>query len=119
MTIHWIPLQSEAEVEQLKERSRKIPCLLFKHSSKCNISSIAKYRLESDWSFDTDEVEVYFLDLLKHRTTSAYIAETFAIWHESPQVLLIINGECEYDASHLSIRVEEIKEALDSVANKY
>ena len=118
MTIHWIPLQSEAEVEQLKERSRTIPCLIFKHSTRCNVSSIAKYRLESDWKFGANEVEAYFLDLLKHRTASAFIADTFEVWHESPQVLLIINGECVYDASHLSIRVEELKEALDAVASK-
>lgn len=118
MTIHWIPLTSEAEIEQLKERSDKIPCLIFKHSTRCNISSVARYRLESDWNFDTTQMEAYFLDLLNYRTVSGRIADVFQIYHESPQVLLIINGECIYDASHLSISVDELNEALDSVASK-
>ena len=113
-----MPLVSEAEVEHLKKRSEEIPCLIFKHSTRCNISSIAKYRLESDWIFGADETETYFLDLLKCRTTSDFVADTFGVYHESPQLLLIINGECVYDASHLDISVDELKEALEAVASK-
>lgn len=115
MTINWIPLTSEAEVEQIKTRSGTTPCLIFKHSTRCNISSVAKFRLEDDWTFAPENMEAYFLDILKNRSLSNYVAEAFQVYHESPQVLLIYNGECVYDASHLSIAIDELKEALDAL----
>jgi bacillithiol system protein YtxJ len=114
-SIRWIPLISEAQVGTLKERSRETPCLIFKHSTRCEISSIAKYRLESDWAFGP-EIEAYYLDLLMFKSVSAHISEVFSLHHESPQVLLIVGGECVYDASHLDIKVAEIREAVDSIA---
>ena len=36
---------------------------IFKHSTRCAISSLAKNRLESDWAKYFNEKEVYFLDL--------------------------------------------------------
>ncbi len=73
---------------------------------------MAKYRLEDDWAFKADEVEPYLLDLLAHRDISNHLAEVFKVYHESPQVLLIMGGECNYDASHLDITVAELQEAL-------
>ncbi|MCY7327403.1 MAG: bacillithiol system redox-active protein YtxJ [Saprospiraceae bacterium] len=116
MTLNWNPITSAAEVESIRERSLTVPCLILKHSTTCNISAIAKYRLDTDWDFEPDVLEPYYLDLLRFRPVSAYIAETFAVYHESPQVLLMVGGECVYDASHLDIRVEELKEALAGVA---
>jgi bacillithiol system protein YtxJ len=112
--LHWIPLTSAAEVESLKQRSRHLPCLIFKHSTRCNISEIAKFRLEDDWDFSASELEAYYLDLLSFRAVSQYVAEQFSVHHESPQALLIADGECVYDASHLDISVDELKEALST-----
>lgn len=94
------------------ERSHTVPCLILKHSTSCNISAIAKYRLDDDWDFDKDVLEPYYLDLLRFRPLSAFIAERFDVYHESPQMLLIVDGECVYDASHLDIRIEELKDAF-------
>ncbi len=116
MILNWNPITSATDVESIKERSLTVPCLILKHSTTCNISAIAKYRLDTDWDFEPDMLEPYYLDLLRFRPVSAHIADTFEVYHESPQVLLIVGGECVYDASHLDIRVEELKEALASVA---
>ena len=72
---------------------------------------MAKLRLDESW--DLEGVEAYYLDLKTYRALSDEIAEKFQVFHESPQVLLIRNGECFYDASHLDISVGEIKETLD------
>jgi bacillithiol system protein YtxJ len=111
----WKFLTSEEAVDRLKERSHDMPCLIFKHSTRCSISAIARMRLEEDWSFEGSEVEPYYLDLLSYRPVSKYIAETFDVYHESPQILLIVNGECVYDTSHLDIRVDDVKEVLEGV----
>ena len=108
--IKWNYLRSVHDLNAVAERSKEIPCLIFKHSTRCSISSMAKYRLEDDWNFDATEIEPYFLDLIAHRDVSNAVASEFQVHHESPQVLLIRDGECTYDASHLDITVDELRE---------
>ncbi len=111
----WKPLSTEQQVNSIIERSHEVPCLIFKHSTRCEISSIAKYRLEDDWAFTDQQIEAYYLDLINFRSISQHITETFEVHHESPQVLLISQGACIYDASHLDITVPELAEALPLV----
>jgi bacillithiol system protein YtxJ len=113
--MNWKSLESVAQVADIIERSKTVPCAILKHSTRCSISAMAKYRLEDDWAFKNDEVEPYLLDLLAHRDISNHLAEAFQVHHESPQVLLVVNGECTYDASHLDITVAELQEALATV----
>ena len=106
--IKWIPLESEGQLMDIVAQSSKVPCLIFKHSTHCSISAIAKSRLEKSWDFAADDIKPYYLDLITFRSVSNAIAEKFGVYHESPQVLLIRNGECTYDASHLDISIQEL-----------
>lgn len=110
--INWKELESVAQTDALVARSHEVPCVIFKHSNRCNISYIAKHRLEHKWDFAPEEVEAYHLDLIAHRPVSNHVAEYFGVHHESPQLLLIRNGECTYDASHLDISVDELHECF-------
>jgi bacillithiol system protein YtxJ len=110
--MNWNTLDNLNQIEAIKERSLTVPCLLFKHSTRCEISSIAKFRLEKDWDNLEGSIEPYYLDLIAHRNISGSLADIFEVHHESPQILLIHQGECIYDASHLDISVDEIKECL-------
>ena len=110
--MNWIPLESVDQVNQIVERSKEKPCVIFKHSTRCSISSMAKFRLEGDWDISENEIEAYYLDLIAHRDVSNYISEELSVYHESPQIILIKNGEVTYDASHLDITVDELKECL-------
>jgi len=110
--VHWKTLTSNADVDAIIARSHVVPCLVFKHSTRCSISSIAKMRLDDDWDFAPEVVEPYYLDLIEYRAVSQHIAEIFSVHHESPQILLIVGGECTYDASHLDISIEELQESL-------
>lgn len=106
--IQWIPLTREGQLAEISQQSNDVPCLIFKHSTTCSISSMAKARLEKNWDFSSDDMKPYYLDLLLFRNLSKAVAEKFGIYHESPQVLLIRNSECTYDASHLDISVQEL-----------
>ena len=106
--INWNKITSIAQLEAIAERSNTVACLIFKHSTTCSISAMSKTRLEKNWDFNAADIEPYFLDLLSFRPISAAIAECFQVHHESPQVLLIRDGACIYDASHLDISVEEL-----------
>jgi bacillithiol system protein YtxJ len=110
--MNWITLDSLAGLEDLVARSRKNCCLIFKHSTRCSISSLAKMRLESGWDFSENELLPYYLDLITFRALSDEIAQRFHVYHESPQILLIRNGACILDSSHLDIRVDEIREMV-------
>ena len=107
----WTNITSVHDIEALIERSHTQPCLILKHSTTCPISSLAKNRLEKQWDIAAEELEPYYLDLLRHRDVSTYIAGEFGVRHESPQILVIKNGSCIYDASHLDIRVDELRQA--------
>lgn len=110
--LHWQSLESIAQVDQILANSHEVPCLIFKHSTRCSISFIAKHRLEGNWDLDEKTVRPFYLDLVAHREVSNYVAEKLGVRHESPQVLLIRNGRCVYDASHLDVSVEGLKSHL-------
>jgi bacillithiol system protein YtxJ len=106
----WIPLQHESQIEEINERSKERPQVIFKHSTRCGISSVAKNRLEK--STPPRDIDFYYLDLIKYRPISNKIAERYNVYHESPQVLVIKDGACIYDESHMGISMAEIEENL-------
>lgn len=104
----WLPLETGAQLDELTEQSKTKPCVIFKHSTRCSISAMAKARIDKGEARET--VNFYYLDLIAHRAVSDRIAELFHVRHESPQVLLIKNGECIYEESHNGIRYDELME---------
>ena len=110
--MNWKAIQSENQINTIIERSKEVPCLIFKHSTSCPISSMAKSRLEMAWNLKGEEVEVYYLDLIAYRAISNKVASDFGVRHESPQVLLIKDGICSFNTSHLDISVDGVKENL-------
>lgn len=110
MNWNWIDLKSEDQLKELIEKSQEKPQVIFKHSFRCGISSMAKNRLER--SIAPANADFYFLDLITYRNLSDKISSTFNVYHESPQILLIKNGECVYDESHTSITMAEIEDQI-------
>lgn len=106
--MNWIELTDEQQLETIQQESKEQAVVIFKHSTRCSISSMAKMRLERDEA--PANVKFYYLDLVRYRSVSNKIAEVFQVHHESPQVLLIKNGECTYDESHNGISMSEIEE---------
>jgi bacillithiol system protein YtxJ len=104
----WNDLTEESQLAGIKELSSTKPVVIFKHSTRCSISTMAKSRLER--AIAPDHIEFYYLDLLRYRTISGMLADEFSVHHESPQILLIRNGECIYDESHNGISMDEIIE---------
>jgi len=94
-----------------EQSPKQTTVLVFKHSTRCSISSMALSRLESKW-VDRDDIKTYYLDLLAHRDISNELASIFGVEHASPQVLLIQNGKCIYHNSHSAISVQAILEAI-------
>jgi len=111
--VNWIELTSETQLDTIQKESQSQPVIIFKHSTRCSISRAALDRLERNWKeTDVPHVKSYFLDLISYREISNKIASTFHVEHESPQVLLIKNGEAVYDKSHFEIDFSGIKNAV-------
>lgn len=104
----WITLDDIKQLNQIKERSNERPQVVFKHSTRCSISSMVLKRLEREGK--PENMDFYFLDLIKYREISNKVSQMFDVNHESPQVLLIKNGECVYDESHYGITMDALSD---------
>ncbi|MCF8236706.1 MAG: bacillithiol system redox-active protein YtxJ [Saprospiraceae bacterium] len=114
--MQWADLTDENGWQQILQRSKSNPVLLFKHSSRCSLSSIVKYRLDDfPWTSKTD---AWFLDVIQYRALSRQIARELDMIHESPQVLIIHGGICEWDEDHLEIQGDEVNAILQSLVNE-
>jgi bacillithiol system protein YtxJ len=99
------------DVDQLGEiifNSNEKPALIFKHSTRCSVSRMALKQFENEFDLQ-DKVTPYFLDLITYREISNEIANRFNVYHESPQILLIKDGQSVYDASHSDIDADSLK----------
>ena len=106
--MNWIILNDYNQLQQLVESSHEKPQVIFKHSTRCSISIMAKNRLERV-EFP-EQIQFHYLDLLQYRDISNKIAEQFGVYHQSPQILLIKNGECIFEETHSAISMDEIVE---------
>ena len=108
--MNWNKITSIEQLDDIKEKSKDKNVLIFKHSTRCSVSSMAMNRLERAWKEEeTREITPFYLDLVEYRDVSNEIQNTFKVIHESPQVLLIKNGDCIYDDSHMNINYNSIK----------
>ena len=105
----WENLTSEQQFSDLLVNQALFA--VFKHSTRCNISSMVKNRVEREWNLD---FPVYYLDLLNYRSVSNFIASATNIEHESPQLIVFQNGKAIYNGSHSAIIVDDVKAELVS-----
>ncbi len=108
--MHWIPLTTEEQLEDIIYLSHQTPQVIFKHSTRCSISLMVKSRL--DRVEVPENITCYYLDLLQYRAVSNAIATRFSVEHQSPQVLLIRQGICTYHESQQAIYFEDILENI-------
>jgi bacillithiol system protein YtxJ len=107
--MNWNKLIQASQLEEIKSISEQKPVLIFKHSTRCSISSMSLDRMLRNWKAEDEEkLTVFYLDLIEYRAISDLVSSTFGIPHESPQVILVKNGEAVYDNSHYGISYPEI-----------
>jgi bacillithiol system protein YtxJ len=110
--MNWISLNDAKQLSDIIAESKTNPVLIYKHSTRCNISRAAFDRLERHWDASAvGTVKRYFLDLITFRAISNQIAEMFGVEHHSPQILVISGGKSVLDLSHYDIDFDRIKPA--------
>ena len=109
----WISLKDSKQLEEIIAESKVKPVLIYKHSTRCNISRTAFDRLDRKWdAVAVGAIRRYFLDLISFREISNRIAEIFQVEHHSPQILVISDGKSVLDLSHFDIDFDRIKSAV-------
>lgn len=82
--------------------------IIYKHSPRCGMSASRKEVVE-EFSEKTGKT-VYLIDVLAQRDLSNTVAERTGVKHESPQLLILKDGEVETNLTHMSITPEELEE---------
>ncbi|MGE6487127.1 bacillithiol system redox-active protein YtxJ [Paenisporosarcina sp. NPDC076898] len=99
------------EWENVLQKSKEKPVLLFKHSTTCPVSAAA-YReftsLESD-------VDAYLVKVIESRPVSNEIESNLGVQHQSPQIFIVSNEEPIWHASHWNITETKIGQAMQSI----
>ena len=109
--IAWRHLEELSQLDEIIEASISKPQLIFKHSTRCGVSTTVRNRLDGEWSHN-EEITPWYLDLLRYRNISNEIAERLGVHHESPQIILLVNGKVELHLSHASLSSKD----LDAIA---
>lgn len=102
-----------AEVEQVLAESRNKPVFVFKHSDICPIShnALDEYlRFVKD--YDGENFDYTLIRIRSHRDISNAVAEKTGVKHESPQVLLLVDGKSVWDDSHFEITEEKLRQVV-------
>jgi bacillithiol system protein YtxJ len=97
------------QLEDLLKQEDKF--FLLKHSLTCPISHAA-YQEYEKYAKENESVPAYFVAVQEARPLSNEIAEKFEIKHESPQAILIKNGDAIWNASHWKITNRSLTNAL-------
>ncbi len=106
--VGWKPLTDEEQLNEIITESVQKPVAIFKHSTRCGVSRMTLKQFENEYDLQ-DKITPYFLDLLENRSLSDAVAHRFNVTHESPQLLLIRNGNPVYVASHGDIFADDLK----------
>ncbi len=105
----WLLLQSEAQWQEILSASQDSPQLIFKHSTRCSISSMILSRFEGSGLFQNADITCWMLDLIAYREVSNFVASETQVWHESPQCIVIDKSKVIYAESHGSIDAKSIQ----------
>lgn len=111
-TFAWKNLRSIEDLNKAQQESHIKTVVIFKHSTRCSISRFVLKNFENTVTIPEEEMDFYFLDLIEYRSVSNEIAERFKVIHQSPQLIILKNGEAVYDASHESIDAEILNQYL-------
>ena len=101
----FVVLEDGAALEELFARSHREPVVVFKHSLTCPISARAYREMQS---YDG---EVALVVVQRARTVSHEIAARTGVRHESPQAIILRDGEARWSASHFDITAADVAEA--------
>lgn len=110
--IPWHILENVAQLDEIVAQSNTVPVAIFKHSTRCGISRGVLKLFERSYNLSDENIKLYFLDLLQNRNVSNEVAARFKVQHESPQLIVLKNGEVVYHESHHGIEASHLEKFI-------
>ena len=110
--VPWHQLNQMDQLDAIIEESKSKTVVVFKHSTRCGISRAILKMFERKYSYTDQQMKLYYLDLLQNRDISNEIAARYKIHHESPQLIVIKDGNAVYNTSHHSIEAELLEKYI-------
>jgi bacillithiol system protein YtxJ len=101
----FVPVADRADLDRLFAASAEQPVVLFKHDFACHMSANAYRELAAAPG------EIPLIDVGRQQELADEVARRTGIEHESPQVIVLRNGQPVYAASHWDINGEEVARA--------
>lgn len=103
------PLEENEDFEALL---RAPLAIVFKHSTQCSVSSRAHREVEKFLEGQPGR-RIHKVRVIESRSVSDYIEKATGVRHESPQVLVLRNGEVVWHDSHFGVTAEALVTAVD------
>lgn len=105
-------LRDTAHLDELLELSRVHPLLLFKHSDTCGTSFEALDALVAHMAGPQVSVRYAMVTVQDQREVSDAVAARLGVRHETPQAILVRDGQVVWTASHFRINVATLAQAV-------
>jgi len=105
--IEWQHLEELSQLDEIIEASNEMPQLLYKHSTRCGVSSMVRKQLDGAWAHE-GKIIPWHLDLISFRSISNEIADRFGIQHQSPQIIILVNGQAVMHVSHSPLSSQDL-----------
>ena len=109
----WFTITKPEQINYLKELSAKNLVVIFKHSTRCGISSMVWNRFQNNAYLEHEDIKFFYLDLLSYRDISNEIANEFQVLHQSPQLIILRNQEVVHHSSHAAIDAGVLNELIE------
>jgi bacillithiol system protein YtxJ len=104
----FLEIDDRSALESLMTDSKQKPVIVFKHSNACSISARAYREMEKV------EDEVNILVVQSARDVSRELANLTGVRHETPQVIVLRDGQAVWNASHFDVQAGAVAEAVES-----
>ncbi len=114
--VDLLPLNSTEEFEALLLASRTSPVLLYKHSLTCDVSVRAINAVHAFLGTCQGPLLARMVTVQTERPVANTIARRLNLRHESPQAILVSDGEVVWHATHFRITVDALRTALAQIA---
>lgn len=112
MTAKLVDLTSLNDWEAVLAASNTRPQLVFKHSNACPISGDAYDQLHKYLPEADPNVDYSLITVQTARPVSNEVEAKLQVTHESPQAILIRNGQAVWHTSHRKITKSALTEAI-------
>ncbi|WP_374017743.1 bacillithiol system redox-active protein YtxJ [Paenibacillus thiaminolyticus] len=108
-------IETEQALQEWIDSTQEQTAVLFKHSTRCPISARANGEMAKvAEEFEPRGIEMGQILVVEHRDVSLACTDKLGIQHESPQVIVMKEGQVVWHDSHHAITFDNVSSELTS-----